>query len=63
MNRQAIPIAEFLTQPYSLWEKSWLLLSSGDFTIGADRWVNDQLVAGLAASYHSADINLTTGCE
>jgi outer membrane autotransporter protein len=34
-------------------------LSSGDFTIGADRWVNDQLIAGMAASYHSAGVNLT----
>ena len=34
MNRQAIPITDFLAHPYSLWEKSWLLLTSGDFATG-----------------------------
>jgi flavin reductase (DIM6/NTAB) family NADH-FMN oxidoreductase RutF len=34
MNRTPIPIEKFMTCPYQLWEKDWLLLSSGDFTAG-----------------------------
>ncbi|MBN2387766.1 MAG: flavin reductase [Anaerolineales bacterium] len=32
--RIPIPIEDFLARPYSLWEKRWLLLSSGDLAAG-----------------------------
>jgi flavin reductase (DIM6/NTAB) family NADH-FMN oxidoreductase RutF len=34
MERNPIPIEELTVKAYSLWEKQWLLLSSGDFAAG-----------------------------
>jgi flavin reductase (DIM6/NTAB) family NADH-FMN oxidoreductase RutF len=34
MNLENIPIEAFVAHPYGLWEKSWLLLTSGDFAAG-----------------------------
>lgn len=34
MNCRPIPFEKFLTCPYRLWEKDWLLLTSGDFSSG-----------------------------
>ncbi len=34
MARVSIPVDQFVTAPYSLWENQWLLLTSGDFSAG-----------------------------
>ncbi len=34
-------------------------LSSGDFSVGLDRWINKQLVVGGGLSYDSSTVNLT----
>ena len=34
MNLKNIPVNSFIEKPYDLWEKQWLLLTSGDFDKG-----------------------------
>ena len=34
MQRIAIPVEQFIARPYGLWEKNWLLLTSGDYAAG-----------------------------
>jgi flavin reductase (DIM6/NTAB) family NADH-FMN oxidoreductase RutF len=34
MNRNPIPVRDLLVKPYSIWNDSWFLLTSGDFSEG-----------------------------